>query len=190
MKTKTIVIITVILLCLASGIYLYQTNKGVATVTEAIEQSGRNVYGVLYQENTSNGAVVFFKSKLLDNSYSLNAGYVKKGLLGWKWVWGGGCSEGYKQYFPDVSGTPFPLFYGGITDGEINNIEIRDKEQNYIQTAKIEGIGSDRIWFAFLNKSDGPDFNIVYLSDKGEVIKSESINVTETSHAETHKVTD
>ncbi len=180
MKEKLVVIVAILVLCFMGGIYFFHTNKDAATVEEAIKQSGRHADIMLYQEKVKNGVLVFFKSDVGNNEYALNAGFVKKSLFGWKWVWGGSTGEN-EQYFPSVKGTPFPLLFGEIIDNAIKQVIISDKEHSYAKTADIEGSGNDRIWFVFPDESGGPDFDIVWQSNEGEVFNLESVNVMETS---------
>ena len=180
MKKRLFIIVSILILGLVFGIYLFHTNKGAGTVIEAIEQSGRHVNLMIHQEKVQNGVVIFFKSDV-GNEYSLNSGFVKQGLFGWKWVWGGGFSGYSGQYFPSDVGTPFPLLFGEIKSQGIEQVKIFDKEHKETKVAKVVGTDNNRIWFLFLDKSDGPDFEIVNLSNKGEVLDSKSINITDTN---------
>ena len=187
MKEKLVVIIAVLVLSLIGGTCYIYSNREAATVEEAVKLSGRHADVIIYQEKVKNGAIVFFESDVGNNEYALNAGFVKKSLLGWKWVWGGGFSGESEQYFPSVKGTPFPLLFGRITDKAIKRVDVSDKAHSYAESADIEGGGNNRIWFVFPADTVGPDFEIVWQSDQGEVFKSESVNVMETSCYATEK---
>lgn len=181
MRRKLAGILALLVILLMSGIYTYNSHREAGTVEEAVKQSGRQVDSVIYQGRVKNGAIVFFTSDVGNNEYALNAGFVKKNIYGWKWVWGGGFSGENEQYFPQVKGTPFPLLFGRITDKAVNCVEVSDKAHNYSESALIEGSGSNRIWFVLPDEDIGPNFSIVWQSDKGEALNSENENVLETS---------
>ena len=180
MKKRLLVIVSIVILGLVGGVYLFHMNKGTETVIGAIEQSGRHVSQMIHQEKVKDGVVVFFRRDI-GNGYTLDSGFIKKGLLGWKWVWGGGFSGYSGQYFPSVAKTPFPLVFGEVKSQGIEKVEIRDNEHKETKVAKVVGTDNNRIWFMFLDKSDGPNFDIVGLSNKGEVLDSKSINITDTN---------
>ena len=91
-----------LLLVLVAGGYWAYTDRGETTVQGAIERSGRRGSQVINQEKVNDGVVVFTK-RMTGKSNTIDAGYVKKGLLGWKWIWGGGFSGCSGQYFQAVS---------------------------------------------------------------------------------------
>jgi hypothetical protein len=118
---------------------------------------------------------------------------VKKTLWGWKWVWGGehsdSASMGFSaQYFPYSKDAPFPLVFGEIKDQQINHIKVMEKDRTNDKEAKIVGSGTDLMWFAFLDKSEGPNFTITGLSSGGTTSYSESINIDSSSVTSTKAV--
>ncbi|ODA41849.1 hypothetical protein [Desulfosporosinus sp. BG] len=165
-----------LLLVLVAGGYWAYSDRGEATVEGAIEKSGRRGSQVIYQEKVNDGVVVFTK-RITGKSNTIDAGYVKKGLLGWKWIWGGGFSGCSGQYFQAVSGTPFPMLVGTIDNDQASEIKVTDTERKFAKDAQIVGTGNDRIWFVFVNKSDGPIFEIDTLSGADKVLNSKSINI-------------
>ncbi|SDH43844.1 hypothetical protein [Desulfosporosinus hippei] len=166
----------VVFLGLVGGGYYFSVNKGAETVEQAIEQSGRHVSEMIHQERIKGGIVVFYKHNVGDG-YTVNSGYVKEGLFGWKWVSGGGFSGYSGQYFQSISGTPFPMIFGEIKSQGIDQVRLNDKEHKVTKVAKVVGTNINRVWFMFLNKTDGPEFDIVSLSSTGEVLESKSINI-------------
>lgn len=176
MRRKSLFIGAVVLLILVSGGYWAHLNRGDKTIEGAIEKTGRRGSEVIYQEKVNGGVVVFTK-RITGNTNTIDAGYVKKGLLGWKWIWGGGFSGYSGQYFQAVSGTPFPMLIGDISNEQIAAVKITDTEHKNSKETKIVGSGNDRVWFTFLDKSDGPAFEIEILSDVGKVLDTKHINV-------------
>jgi len=165
-----------LLIVLVAGCYWANSNRGETTVDGAIEKTGRRGSQVIYQEKVNGGIVVFTK-RLTGKNYTIDAGYLKKGLLGWKWIWGGGFSGYSGQYFQAVSGTPFPMLVGAIDNDQTTEIRVTDSERRNSKEAKIVGTGDDRIWFAFVNESDGPTFEIDTLSGASKVLNSKSIDI-------------
>lgn len=183
MKKRLLLITTIVVfLGLVGGGYFIQVNKGARTVEMAIEQSGRHVSAMIHQEKIEEGVVVFFKRNISNGGYTIDSGYVKKSLFGWKWVSGGGFSGYNGQYFQSISGTPFPLIFGEIKNQGIEGVKLNDKEHNETKVAKIVGTDKNRVWFMFLNKSDGPEFDIVSSSNTGEVLDYKSININSTTN--------
>ncbi|EHQ89555.1 hypothetical protein [Desulfosporosinus youngiae] len=176
MKNKILVTGVFLLLVLAAGGYWVYSERGETTVYGAIEKTGRRGSRVIYQEKVKGGVVVFTK-RLTGDSNTIDAGYVKKGLFGWKWILGGGFSGHSGQYFQAVSGTPFPMLVGTIDNDQTTEIKVTDSEHRNSKDAKIVGTGDDRIWFVFVNESDGPAFEIDTLSDSGNVLNSKTIDI-------------
>jgi hypothetical protein len=151
------------------------------TVEEAIQKSGRNVTRIIHAEEVKDGVVVFYKKSVGNAGESNASGYVKKTFWGWEWAWGGehsdSASKGFSaQYFPYTEDAPFPLVFGEIKDQQIKQIKVLDKNRTNNKEAKIIGTGKDLMWFAFLDKSEGPNFTITGLSGEGTTLYSETIN--------------
>lgn len=176
MKKWVPVLGAVILILLISGGFWVKSNKGETTIEGAIAKTGRVGSKMVYQENLNNGVVVFTK-RVAGYATIFDAGYIKKGLLGWKWVWGGGYSGYSGQYFQQASGTPFPMLFGDIDNPQIAEVKLTDQEHKSSEDAKIAGNGDDKVWFAFVKTSAGPVFKIDELSASGEVLNSKSIDV-------------
>lgn len=174
MKKRILIIGAILLLLIGGGIWVI-CNKGETTVEAAIVKAGRTGK-VIYQENVNDGVVVFIK-RLTGNTTTYDASYIKKSLLGWKWVWGGEFSGYSGQYFQQVSGTPFPMLFGDINNEKIAGVKLTDSEHKNSINSKIVGNNDDRIWFAFVKTSDGPVFKINELSSLGKVLDSKSIDI-------------
>jgi hypothetical protein len=176
MRRRVLFIGAVVLLILVGGGYWANSNQGDKTIEGAIEKTGRRGNKVIYQEKVNGGVVVFTK-RITGNANTIDAGYVKKGLLGWKWIWGGGFSGYSGQYFQAVSGTPFPMLIGDINNEQTAAVKIIDTEHKNSKETKIVGSGNDRVWFTFLDKSDGPAFEIITYSNSGNVLDTKNINI-------------
>lgn len=180
MKKRISVIGAIILLFLVGGGIWVNSNKGETTVEGAIVKAG-STGKVIYQENVNGGVVVFIK-RLTGNTTTFDASYIKKSFIGWKWVWGGEFSGYSGQYFQQVSGTPFPMLFGHINNDQIAEVKLTDTEHHNSKDAKIVGNNDDKIWFVFVNKSDGPVFKIDELSNTGKVLDSKSIDIRASTH--------
>jgi len=170
-------------------IYLLPSKTTGKTIEQAIEKSGRQVEKEIHEEKVKGGETVFFyKSINGGKDYSMAAGYIKKTLWGWEWVYGGEHTHAgpvqpiTEQYFPSVKDTPFPLAYGEISDPQIVRVSVQtekgttDKETTDKETSIVEN-GTTRIWYVFLNPSDGPLTKVVGQSQSGSILSSEDISL-------------
>lgn len=153
--------------------WVFSKNKGADTAIEAIEQSGRIVDELIYQEEVENGTVVFYAHDVGERD-AIEAGFIRNTLLGWKWVYGGGFTGYSGAYFERVPGTPFPMIFGEVNNQQIEQVNVLDKEDNEISVSNVVGTDNHRIWFVFLDGSAGPNFDIVYLSADGDVLDTKS----------------
>lgn len=174
MNKRIFIWLIVIIIVIVAGCWV-TLHKGDKTIEGAIEKTGRRGARIIHQEKVQDGIVVFAK-RITGDDYVIEAGYIKKSLLGWKWITGGGFSGYSGQYFKPIPKTPFPMLIGDIDNKQIAKVQIKDIEHNNIRDVKIIGNSNDRIWFAFLGKSEGPIFKIIYLDDKGKIIDSKEIN--------------
>lgn len=177
MKKWLQITLIILLTCLLVGILIVRVNKGTDTAIAALDQMGRHVDIVLHQEDVKNGVIVFYKTDV-GEGYDYCADFVKKTLLGWKWVWGGGYGGSHELYFQDVDGTPFPMLYGDITDPETTTVTIKETTHNKSVDAQIVGPSDDRIWFVLLAPTDEPEFEIVSLTEEGAVLSRRSYSFT------------
>jgi len=180
MNRRFYIIGAVVLFLIGAG-YWASSHSGEKTIEGAIEKTGRMGSNIIYQEEVNGGVIVFTK-RTTGDAYIIDSGFVKKGLLGWKWISGGGFSGYSGQYFQAISGTPFPMLFGDLNNEQFAKVNIKDKEHNYSKDAKIVGTGNDRIWFTFLNTSDGPSFEMELLSKSGKIIDSKSIDIRDNTN--------
>ena len=159
-------------------IYVYRPIGIGSSIQEAVQKSGRTVLKTLYEDKVSGGEVIFYIKNSLDyEKANIAAGYVKKTLWGWKWIYGGehgsikamcGNNGFSAQYFPAVEGTPFPLYFGVITNKEIDKIKIIELQRNIISEARISGSGDLRVWYMYIGQLKGSKFCIKAYSKEGK----------------------
>src|SRR4051794_1115505 len=131
MKRKLLLVVSVICLgiIISFTLFVYKPKGTGNTIEEAITKSGRIPLKIIKVDKVKSGAIVFFVKNSLDFKKAIVAcGFVKKTIWGWNWVSGGehGSIEFYSskcgissQYFPKTEGTPFPLYFGVITNPKI-----------------------------------------------------------------------
>jgi hypothetical protein len=189
-------------ICIVLGIglflYIYLEQGSAKTAVEAIEKSrGFHMDDIVLQKDIEDGQVVFYLRKINDGQQVVSAEYVKKTLLGWKWVYGGGHSlpnyqgsnpdmikeESWSaQYFPSTRSTefgksPFPMLFGVVKDSDINSIAVRDLKNLKEQKAEIvQTNGSLRFWYVFVTEQQGGKFAISAMSKDGTAVSAKTID--------------
>lgn len=168
----------VVLTGLFFTIFIYKPADNGNTVQEAVQKTGRTVLKTIYKEKVKGGEVIFFIKNNLDyEKADLAAGYVKKTMWGWKWIYGGEhgsinsmCSKnGFSaQFFPAVEGTPFPFYFGAIINTKIEKIKVVELQRNIISEAIISGSGDLRVWYIFTGNLKGSKFDIKAYSKEGK----------------------
>lgn len=165
-------------------IYLLPSNATGKTIEQAIEKYGRQVEKVIHEEKVKGGETVFFyKSINGGKDYTMAAGYIKKTLWGWEWVIGGEGSHAgpgqliTAQYFPSTQNTPFPLAFGDVSDPQIARISVQTEKGTTDKETSIVKNGTTRIWYVFLNPSDGPLTKVIGQSQSGQILASEDISL-------------
>lgn len=99
---------------------------------------------------------------------------------GWEWVYGGEHSRASvepgqsltAQYFPATKSTPFPLAFGEISDSKIVRVSVQTDRETTDKETSIVKNGTTRIWFMFLNPSDGPLTKVIGQSQSGQILVS------------------
>lgn len=162
-------------------IYLLPSKGNGKTIEQAIEKSGRQVVKVIHEEKVKGGEVVFFNKSINGgNASTMASGYIKKTLWGWEWVDGGEHSEPGRpitaQYFPSIKGTPFPLAFGEIFDSQIVRVKVKTGIGTTDKKTSIAENGTTRIWFVFLNSSDGPLTKVIGESQNGQILDSKDVS--------------
>jgi hypothetical protein len=205
MKKKLMITVCIIL---ASIVFLFYFGKGSSnTPIEAIEKSrGNHVDDIVLQKDIENGQVVFYLRNINNGQQFVSAEFVKKTLLGWKWVYGGGHSlpnytgsnqkvtldESWSyQYFPSTKGSefgksPFPMLFGVIKNSDITSVIVQDQRIVREQKAEIVKTNSTlRFWYVFVTEEQGRKFTISARSTDGKEVSVKSINEENNSRSST-----
>lgn len=166
-----------LLLGLLFIIFIYRPEGVGSSPQEAVQKSGRVILKTIHEEKVKGGEVIFFTNKSNYDKADIAAGYVKKTIWGWKWVYGGAhgsinamCSKnGFSaRFFPAVEDTPFPFYFGAITSPEIEKIKVVELQRNIVSDAKIAGSGDLRVWYIFTGNLKGSKFDIKAYSKEGK----------------------
>jgi hypothetical protein len=182
----------------------YDSGKYSETVIEAIQNS--RVYPVNYvihEEPVTDGKVVFCLRYLEDGGTVVNFDYVRKSLRGWQRIYGGGHSgSGISLENPDeslskepitdhfvrdlshteIGETPFPMLHGIILNSEISRVVAKDYNTGMERQAKIINLRDKfKLYFVFLNVSQGEKFDIIAFRDDGSVHYSKTIDANASS---------
>jgi len=190
MKRAYLIMGVVIMVLILGGIlmHLLPSKATGNTIEQAIEKSGRQVVKVIREEKVKGGEVVFFyKSINGGKDYTMAAGYIKKTLWGWEWVIGGeGLHAGLgrsitAQYFPPTQNTPFPLAFGDVSDPQIVRISVQTEIGTTDKETSIVENGTTRIWYVFLNPSDGHLTTVIGQSQSGQILFAENISLLQST---------
>ncbi|WP_168122560.1 hypothetical protein [Paenibacillus sp. HB172176] len=183
-------------------------DEGSPTVVAAIEkQYGDGYVDYLIREKlVSGGEVVFSIGDLESEQPLIEANYVKKNANGWVWGYGGGFGASnirpgltdeearetapYFEYFPDTEGSqfgnsPFPMIYGIVTNPEITRITAKDASGLEKQAEKIEVERNFSLFYVFVDKEQGPLFDVIGYDADGKVLHQEKLDRTQMFDAET-----
>ncbi|WP_152619540.1 hypothetical protein [Cohnella kolymensis] len=93
------------------------------------------------------------------------------------------------MYLPSTEGTefgdsPFPMQFGYVQHPQESRIVIRDKATGLSKQAKIVEISRDfKLFYVFLDKSQGQQFEITTYNADGKMIRQESIDESLLSNA-------
>jgi len=178
----TALVITVLILG-GMFIYLLPSKATGKTIEQAIEKSGRQVEKVIHKEKVKGGEVVFFYQSInAGKDSTMASGYINKTLWGWDWAYGGGHTHSgldqpiTEQYFPSTKDTPFPLAFGEISDSQIVQVRVQTEQGTTDKETTIVENGAARIWYVFLNPSEGPLTKVFGLGQSGQILASKELN--------------
>ncbi len=177
-----------ILAVLFLTIFIYKPADIGNTPQEAALKTRRVVLKTISEEKVQGGEILYFIKNSLDyKKADLAAGYIKKTIWGWEWVWGGehgGISSTTKingfstQFFPATKGTPFPLYFGAITNPQIDKIKVVELQRNITSEAEISGNGDLRVWHIFMGNLKGSKFSIKSYTKEGKELSYVNENVS------------
>lgn len=158
------------------------------TPQEAALKTRRTVLKTINEEKVQGGEILYFIKNSLDyKKADLAVGYIKKTIWGWKWEYGGEHGSissttkinGFStQFFPAVKGTPFPLYFGAITNPRIDKIKVVEMQRNTTSDAEISGSGNLRVWHIFMRNLKGSKFSIKAYSKEGKELSSANEDVS------------
>jgi hypothetical protein len=195
-KRLLIPILLLFVLAVVGSIYYYNSEDGSSeTIVEAIEKVREESYVsyIIHQEPVEGGVVVFYRRDTKDGIVDVSAEFVRKTRSGWKWGFGGGFSTStdndYHAYFPSTEGSefgdsPFPMLFGVVVNPEASRVVIKDKVRGLQRQAKLVEVNRKfKLYFVFLDKSEGKKFEITSYNDNEQIIRRESIDESLTSQS-------
>jgi hypothetical protein len=113
--------------------------------------------------------------------------FIKKTIWGWNWVYGGehgsiefnSLNNGFSsQYFPNTEGTPFPLYFGVITNPDIKHISILEKDRLFEPEAKIIKNDYINVWYIYMNKFKGSKFEIYGFANNYKILSWRKVDIS------------
>jgi hypothetical protein len=183
------------------GFYVYTkaangTNSS-PTITAAIEkQRGEGTVSYLIHEHAvPDGVVAFFLRNMPNHGINVGAEYVRKTSNGWKWGYGGSFGASnvqlgltdtdarketfHAEYFLSTEGTefgktPFPMIYGVVLNPDINRMTVKDYLTGLEKQAEIVELERNfKLFYVFVDKTQGMKFDITGYAKDGEVVHKE-----------------
>lgn len=172
MKKKVVLIVLVLMIVLL--FLAIKFNTGAKTIQEAINPFGTNPITIIHEEKNNKGSIVFSYTSVGNGLYTA---VVRKGIGGYRTVYSGvqgdiklvsskfGLSH---MYFPNVEKTALPIYFGVIGNPDISEVKVIEKKRNIEEKAKIIDADGTKIWFVYMKKFQGSDFDIIGLSSDGK----------------------
>jgi hypothetical protein len=187
--------ILLIIAAVGLGVYLYLKNQSAGTAVEEIERVRGSIGKLLEEREVQSGEVVFYMRQNGQGTAVVNADYIKKSFLGWKWSAGGGHTlpstagaddqskaqtKWSYQYMSALKGSmlgnsPFPLLFGTLNDIKITAVTVKDIKSG--QDVKAELVSAEngiKLWYAFIPWEQG-EFELTGFSGSGQVISAKHI---------------
>jgi hypothetical protein len=185
------IVILLIIVPVAFGVSQNLKKSSSGTAVEEIEQKRGAIGELLEEKEVRDGEVVFYLRQNGDRAPVLNADYVNKSFLGWKWAAGGGHSltaateietAWSYQYMAATKGTffnhsPFPLLFGTFNNPAISTVTLKSALTG--QETKAEVIlskGKVMLWYAFISEEQGKSFELTGLTSTGEIVSVKHIS--------------
>jgi hypothetical protein len=185
---RIVILLTIVAIVFVVNLYLKKVPSG--TAVEEIEHKRGAISELLEEKEVRDGEVVFYLRQDGDRAPVLNADYVNKSFLGWKWAAGGGHSlpaaskietAWSYQYLAATKGSffnhsPFPLLFGTFNNSAITAVTLKSAHTG--QESKAEVIlskGKDSIWYAFISEEQGRSFDVTGFTSAGEIISVKHI---------------
>lgn len=164
----------VLAISIISLFLVFKFSGGAKTVEEAINISGLKPVSIIHEEKNDKGSIVFCYTS---SGSGLYTAIVRKNINGFHIVYSGvqgdikfvsdkfGISH---TYFPNIEKTSLPIYFGLIGNPDISQVKIIEKKRSIEGQAKIINANGTRIWFVYMNKFEGSDFDIIGLSADGK----------------------
>jgi hypothetical protein len=181
--------ILLIIAAVGLGFYAYFKNQSAGTAIEEIERVRGSIGQLLEEKEVRSGEVVFYMRQNGQGAAIVNADFIKKTFLGWKWSAGGGhtlpetagAADQSKaqtlwsyQYMSALKGTlssdsPFPLLFGTLNDIQITSVRVKDvKSGQDVKAEMISAKNGIKLWYAFVPWEQDREFELTGYSDSGE----------------------
>jgi hypothetical protein len=189
--------IILIIAAVGLGVYVYLKNQSANTAIEEIERARGSIGEILQEREVQNGEVVFYMRQNGQGAAVINADYIKKSFLGWKWSAGGGhtlpSTTGVNnpsqaetiwsyQYMSALKGTmssnsPFPLLFGTLNDNKITSVTVKEiKSGQEIKAELVSAKSGIKLWYAFIPWEQG-EFELTGFSDSGQAVSVKHIGI-------------
>ena len=175
MKAR-IIYLLVLLVSLLTLLFTYYNSNYIASIEDAINKANISYDSILHTVEKNGYSIVF-----LGDGDGLSAGLLKKGFLGYKWIYGAGSKQFNENFILTRMFANLPtknqgddhelvsLTFGVINDNEIKDLKVmyRDKE---MKKATIIETENGRIWFCFSDEPFGYDPEVIRVYHDGEEI--------------------
>jgi hypothetical protein len=173
----------IIFLFIVFSYIMIKCDFGSKTIEGALSSSHPEKVDIIFQEKTDYGFIVLYHQPASENS--LVAAIVKKNLWNYKMIYNtahGDIDSSLNRYgfvymfLPSIEKTSLPLYLGIISNPDITQIKVIEKESNIEEKAKIIESNGYRIWEVDMRNFKGTNFQIIALSkDNKELSKREDI---------------
>lgn len=170
---KTLIIAPILLICLIVGFTVLK-NESSPTIIEALKKSGAKVNTIIDEKDVDGGKVIVFaQEEISDKGFMLCSQYLKKTLLGWKFINGergghGGSKQLSSGYYKFDNNTR--LITGYVADKNISKVDI--KIDDNIVNPEMITINNVRLWILYLDNTINPkEINVIGKTEKGDIVR-------------------
>ncbi|MCK9857813.1 hypothetical protein [Paenibacillus sp. ATY16] len=144
---------------------------------------------IIYREPVAGGFLLFNKLNEQKEGNNLELEFVRKTLLGWKWVYGGNYSYSAAadqnealnfMSIPKYKGIngPFPIIFGQIANSAIASVKVTvggEAAGEYNAKMISEGV-QQIIWYALLPAAADKPYKIEALNGEGKAVASKTFD--------------
>ena len=177
-------------------------DEGSPTVVAAIEKFRREGYVdyIIHEKLVPGGEVAFYLQNRESNQPNVNADFVKKSSEVWSWSFGGSMAatnlhlgltneeargtQFMFSYIHDTAGSPygkspFPMIYGIATNPDITRMTVKDASGMEKQAEMIEVERHFTLFYVFVDKEQGPLFDVIGYDAEGKVVHQDKVDETQ-----------